>query len=119
MKQCFKCNKYKPKDSYYAMKASKDGLQPLCKKCDRSRRAANRYGISFEEAAKLYEIDNCEICKKSMSHTNGTEKKCIDHCHETGAIRGVLCYNCNNMLGIVEVIGVDPFINYLNENKND
>ena len=23
----------------------------------------------------------------------------IDHCHETGKIRGILCHLCNNLLG--------------------
>lgn len=27
---------------------------------------------------------------------------CLDHCHKTGYVRGVLCRNCNGVLGKIE-----------------
>lgn len=35
----------------------------------------------------------CAICKGSL------DKPCVDHSHETGAIRGILCIPCNTGLG--------------------
>jgi len=35
----------------------------------------------------------CEICG------NAEEGLCVDHCHETGQIRGVLCRRCNRAIG--------------------
>jgi hypothetical protein len=36
----------------------------------------------------------CSICLRSLGKTPH-----VDHDHETGAIRGVLCFNCNGGLG--------------------
>jgi hypothetical protein len=44
----------------------------------------------YEEQAGL-----CGICKKSLSQA----ETCVDHCHATGKIRGLLCRQCNNGLG--------------------
>lgn len=38
-----------------------------------------------------------------------TEKLFIDHCHETGRIRGLLCNNCNSILGVLENNGWPVF----------
>ncbi len=60
-----------------------------------------KYGISYEEATALLEIDQCEICgevfDKSARQTSGV----VDHDHATGKIRGVLCRNCNSGLGML------------------
>lgn len=38
----------------------------------------------------------CEICGVSFSDQ---VKICIDHCHDSGHVRGLLCGKCNSMLG--------------------
>ena len=53
-----------------------------------------RYGITIEEYNKLPKY--CECC----GQTEG--KLCIDHDHNTGEIRGVLCNNCNAALGMLK-----------------
>lgn len=40
----------------------------------------------------------CAICKTSTEETEG-RRLAVDHCHETGRVRGVLCTNCNKILG--------------------
>lgn len=52
------------------------------------------YGISAEEFDALLEKQGgvCAICV-------GPDPKHLDHDHETGAIRGILCVNCNQGLG--------------------
>jgi hypothetical protein len=55
------------------------------------------YGISVESFNEMVEKQNgkCLIC----GNTNGTMRLCVDHCHKTGKIRGLLCGKCNNGLG--------------------
>lgn len=64
---------------------------------DRNKTAANKFKISHEEAAQLYETDACEICHSAPSHYSVLA---IDHDHLTGKIRGMLCDACNKGLGL-------------------
>lgn len=40
----------------------------------------------------------CAICKTKAKDLN--RRLAVDHCHELGAIRGLLCINCNLGLGL-------------------
>ena len=57
------------------------------------------YGITEEEYWEIYEHQDshCFICRRA----NGKRKRLsVDHCHATGAVRGLLCTACNrNVLG--------------------
>lgn len=55
-----------------------------------------RYGITKGdvEAMLTRQHGRCLGCKILM------EKPCIDHCHKTGKVRGLLCSNCNAVLGM-------------------
>lgn len=55
------------------------------------------YGITpaiFDEMARAQD-GRCLIC-------NVVRKLCVDHCHATGIVRGLLCRTCNSMMGTVE-----------------
>lgn len=39
----------------------------------------------------------CWICK--LEFGLGGYRPCVDHCHATGAVRGILCDHCNRGLG--------------------
>lgn len=67
------------------------------RKCaDRASHIASAYGIQIEQYNEMLDKQNglCEICKFTM------EKICIDHNHETGHVRALLCGNCNLLLGM-------------------
>jgi hypothetical protein len=67
---------------------------------------AKHHKISPEQMFAIFARANgqCEICKKPLG-LHGTKLRnskntaCIDHCHTTGKVRGVLCFNCNSALG--------------------
>lgn len=60
----------------------------------------------------------CAICKRHRVATN-KEYMAIDHCHDTGDIRGILCNWCNRGLGVFEdnVEFLENAIKYLRENQ--
>lgn len=43
----------------------------------------------------------CLLCRMDLRKVEG-RNVCLDHCHRTGFVRGVLCRNCNGVLGKVE-----------------
>ena len=50
------------------------------------------YNLTKEEYEALPK--SCEVC-------GSTDNLCIDHNHETGLVRGVLCSRCNSALGLL------------------
>ena len=54
------------------------------------RRSA--YKLSFAQEAALMAITECEVCGSS-------DKLVIDHNHDTGKVRGRICWHCNVALG--------------------
>lgn len=74
---------------------------------DLKHRLRHRFGLTLEEwHAMLEECEyKCEICSRDIKgpwkHSNTKDKACVDHCHETNKIRGVLCVDCNLALGLL------------------
>lgn len=60
------------------------------------------FGISLEEYKKMSEQqkDQCAICKKNSADCGRALD--VDHDHETGMVRGLLCNQCNNALGLLK-----------------
>ena len=59
------------------------------------------YGISWDEREEIFEQQGraCAICQTTLQSRAGHEGAVVDHDHETGAIRGLLCSKCNRGLG--------------------
>jgi hypothetical protein len=57
------------------------------------------YGISLEDynAMLMQQNGACAICKKKPNKV-----LCVDHCHTTGVVRGLLCRKCNLALGLYD-----------------
>ena len=66
----------------------------------RKAQRLKKYGISLEDHRLLMDKQDwkCAICGYSdLSKSNFFPV--VDHCHDTGKVRGMLCMNCNNGLG--------------------
>ena len=59
----------------------------------------NQYGLTQDDYAKMFEEQNgyCKICKGHAIEFS--RRLAVDHCHETGKVRGLLCMFCNTGLG--------------------
>lgn len=66
-------------------------------------RRANRLEIYISECSRKYRTTRDTIRKLlgqgKCGICSGTTKLTIDHCHATNQVRGLLCDNCNNLLG--------------------
>lgn len=58
------------------------------------------YGLTHEQFEEmLKQQDNkCALCSKSFDET----KVFVDHCHNVGNVRGLLCPSCNTALGLIK-----------------
>jgi len=61
----------------------------------RQRAAADRYGLTVPQYVALIARaeGHCEACGVASGRLQ------VDHCHQSGAIRGVICRACNSALG--------------------
>ena len=61
------------------------------------------HGVTIEIYDELLKKQNngCAICGDKKSN-NRQANLAIDHCHKTGNIRGLLCYNCNMLIGFAK-----------------
>ena len=119
-KQCKSCEEHKPLADYAKRSASKDGLQRKCRPCmsaeqkayrqsrdmhliDRERNLRKEFGIGLDEYNAMLEKQGgvCSICKQEETTVRAGRvmSLSVDHCHETGKIRGLLCNSCNRALG--------------------
>ena len=77
------------------------------------------YGLSIAEVEELLDSQNhlCAICHEEgfKMHENVWTKLNVDHCHDSGKVRGALCHNCNRGLGLFKdsVIKLKSAISYL------
>jgi len=68
----------------------------------RIRNLKNNYGITVEYYKELFiqQGGECAICRKPQSEFNYPLH--VDHDHQTGKVRGLLCSGCNTGLGHFE-----------------
>lgn len=61
-----------------------------------------RYGITFTEykALLIKQRYRCAACR--TDEPGGRGRFHVDHDHETGEVRGLLCTNCNLALGLLK-----------------
>ena len=70
---------------------------------NKKNRLKRTYGISYNQyvAMKEAQFFSCFICNVS-EESAGSKGLVVDHCHETGKVRKLLCSKCNTSLGLVD-----------------
>ena len=65
------------------------------------------YGLTEADYRRRLEEQGhkCYLCGSSgflIGTNNHSEKLAVDHCHDTGKVRKILCHNCNRALGLLQ-----------------
>jgi len=95
---CIECQKDKQKN-YWGSRTPKKRLEQHLK---------YKYGVTHSEFLHQWEAQEgcCAICKDElpdlMTYENRRRGYAIDHNHDTGAFRGILCLKCNSLLGMAK-----------------
>ena len=111
--KCRTCKIIKPNTAFSISEKSANGYLRRCKECtdyyntnkqrlQKDYILKTNYGIDINHFEKMLEFQNysCEICK--MHQDDMTGPLCVDHCHTTGEVRGLLCFRCNASIGKFE-----------------
>jgi hypothetical protein len=114
-KKCRDCGELKPIADFPRNRNTGDGRGTYCKPCHNARgrktvrqlhgnsrhyHLRKKYGIGASEVTALIEAQGglCALCRTRPATQ-------VDHDHDTGAVRGILCLLCNAGLG---AFGDDP-----------
>lgn len=122
---CIECNQIKSQDLFH--KCEIDKKESRCRNCKKNLKnpcgkssltlrelyLKRRYKLNDDEINYIIKNQNnkCDICHKYEKKINPSTKLIqnlsVDHCHKSEAtnkiiIRGLLCYNCNIMLGMAD-----------------
>ncbi|GAA4977252.1 endonuclease VII domain-containing protein [Yinghuangia aomiensis] len=97
-KRCPRCTAIKPHSEWHLHRRSADGFAAHCKACravdGRAGHLQRKYGLTEERYQEMLEaqVGRCAICLVARAEH-------VDHDHETGRVRALLCFNCNAALG--------------------
>lgn len=143
-KRCRDCGKVLPAEEFYyngryrssvcracTLKKRKDGWIKNKEKRNKTRRGGytplknkdyvlrSKYGMSLDEYNNRLVNQNskCAIC--GSEDPKGKGGFVVDHCHSTGAVRGLLCSPCNLAVGLTyeSVSTLEAMIRYLQKHS--
>lgn len=63
-----------------------------------------RYGLTWEKHQEMLIAcgNKCQLCEAEFVPRSRMRGACVDHCHITGKIRGLLCHRCNRAMGLLK-----------------
>lgn len=119
-RECNNCLEYKPWSEFYRTKKTGqvNNREARCKLCQGVSKRAARYGATEEEILSLLSDagGTCTICNNRFDNSR---RAVVDHCHDSGNVRGIICVKCNAGLGQFDDSpdSLREAIRYLNENN--
>lgn len=145
LKHCRKCDTTKALDDFHKDSGAGDGLCAHCKECKnavsrewtrrnpekvkahgkkrvesgayRTYQLKKKYQLTDEQYEDMLESQDgkCAICE-ATDPGRGNKYFVVDHDHDTGKVRGLLCNNCNRVLGLFgdSAETIESAITYLN-----
>ena len=124
-KTCAYCNESKLLTAFSSNIHSKDKLDHRCRVCaSKQGKAAKKLRDNLINSGEFDKImaetnDKCPICsiKMTKQFIKGSWNRgaIVDHDHNTGSFRGIICFKCNKALGMFNdsIEGLQEAINYL------
>lgn len=126
-KACTACHTTQPVENFWRHSQRPDGRHGQCQTCmrkrdrsrdrntpeqNRARQLKSRYGLTPTawEAMAAGQGYRCALCRRQT-------KLVVDHDHETGKVRGLLCRACNTALGALgdSLPGLARALSYVND----
>ena len=109
-KECGRCHKVKSATEFSLHSDTHDGLQSRCRQCQnetvRNYRLWTKFGITEDDYNAMEQSQSgvCAICGQPETRLKfgKTTKLAVDHNHETGEIRELICFRCNVVMGRIE-----------------
>lgn len=95
---CRSCGKTMLAENFTADTKNTSGLSSWCRVCISAKIKERVYGVDRQKHLAMLNFQGWKcLCGAPLTMSSP-----IDHCHQTGAIRGILCQNCNKPLGHVK-----------------
>ena len=95
----------------------------VCQTCYNMLR---KYSLSKEEYKQLRNIKTCQICDTPVVYSvgNSPDRAIVDHCHNTNKIRGIICYKCNIIEGMIRDFNhltkfYNKYLEWTNQTRSD
>jgi hypothetical protein len=82
----------------------KEGFKDAERSWKRNSKLRIRFGITLHDYERLLQEQGgvCAICRRAPADNTKQRALAVDHCHQTGTIRGLLCGPCNLALGLFQ-----------------
>jgi hypothetical protein len=102
---CSRCRKYDIPlvgNSHYCKPCHAEYVRDWYQKNKDSVRGTQfkrKYGISVSDYDRMF-LQQSGLCAICSSQSNDGRRLHVDHCHDTGKVRGLLCNRCNKGLGL-------------------
>ena len=111
-RKCYRCKEIKDLNKFPKHNGKPYGKAYICKPCavekqqglytkqetkvkNRKANLKRKYNLTLEGYDDILKNQNysCKICSDENDLV-------VDHCHDTGSVRGILCRKCNSGLGM-------------------